>query len=199
MNKVTKKRPVVAWPSDPSLEQIGEFIQTRRDQPIERAASKLFDFVNSCVTDADFRHPQSEHLLSFLMVTRDVLTDGINEHWTMDDILQPIAAAISARTGRQAKGKPKPNRKTPLRRGLELLVAEGLGNEQILDALGDADGISNRAMNGFPFEVCEPATTLKEDGSLRYYRTGENSDRPIEAKVKDIRKTLSRIRSHKAA
>ena len=90
----TPCRPSIPWPEDRTLETIMQHVQARRDQPITRAADKLFQFVNSCVGDEDFRHPQSQHLLNFLLLTRDVLTDHITELWSLDDILEPISAEV---------------------------------------------------------------------------------------------------------
>lgn len=83
-------RPAVKSPQDASLEEIVEFVERRQAMPITKASRKLYDFVNACVADHDFRHPQSEALLDLLLIVRDELCDNINEHWTLDDILAPI-------------------------------------------------------------------------------------------------------------
>jgi hypothetical protein len=78
------------WREDADLDEIEAFILDRNKQPIELARGRLRDFVNRCVNDSDFRHPQSEALLSFLLIVRDHLCHDINENWTLADILQPV-------------------------------------------------------------------------------------------------------------
>ena len=63
-------------------------------QPAVRASSKVYDFVNQCVGDRDFRHPQSEALLHFLLIVREHMLDGFNEKWTLDDIFEPIETEV---------------------------------------------------------------------------------------------------------
>lgn len=174
-------------------------IEDDRNRPIVKASRKLFDFVNSAVTDTDFRHPDCRHLLHFLLLVRDELTDGISEDWDIDDIFAPMVTALSRYRGKAAKGRPKPNRKTPLRRGLEMLVAEGLTNDEILAELGNDVAVSRRVDDGFPFSVDEPeSSSVRSDGRLVYFEIGSNEAKPIT--VAELQKLLSRIRSsHKAA
>ncbi|MGQ0699549.1 MAG: hypothetical protein ACT4PZ_15050 [Panacagrimonas sp.] len=101
--------------------------------------------------------------------------------------------------GQMAKGKPKPNRKTPIRQALEVLVDEGMTNDQILEALSDADGIATSARDWFPIEVLSPHTTVKDDGLLLYYPRGGNSEKPSTKKIADLRKLLSKIRTSRKA
>lgn len=82
------------WPEDAGYDEITAFILDRNKQPIELASRKLNDFVNRCVNDPDFRHPQSEALMNFLLIVRDHLCSGINENWTLDDILAPIVKRV---------------------------------------------------------------------------------------------------------
>jgi hypothetical protein len=194
------KRPMQVNKFPAGYDALMKYVHDRNAKPISRATRKLHDFVGACVTDPDFKHEQSTELLRFLIIIRDELTDQINEHWTLDDILEPVAAAIRSHAGKAAQGKPKPNRKTPLRAGLELLVKKGMDNEQIIDLLGNADEISSRARDGFPFEVHDPRTTLRDDGVLSHYKTGSDAEKATQTSIKDIRKLLSRIRrSPKAA
>ncbi|WP_413614888.1 hypothetical protein MRB56_14160 [Halomonas cupida] len=85
-----KSRPAVLPPASAALEEITEFIQWRQSQPLSKASNKVYDFVNDCVTDPNFLHPQSATLLDVMMLLRDVLIDGINEEWDLDDVLEPI-------------------------------------------------------------------------------------------------------------
>src|SRR5690625_1825086 len=170
------KRPVRVFSPSSDLDELAAALAAERERPIAKAYSKLFDFVNAAVGDPDFRHPDSRALLEFLLLVRDEMTDGINEQWDVDDIFAPMIEALSRHRGKQAKGRPKPRRKTTLRRGLEMLVAEGLTNDEILDLLSDADAISDYARDGFPFEVCDPESSVRDDGVLRYYVTGGTSE-----------------------
>lgn len=189
------KRPERRLPPLPATyEERVAYVIAENERPIVKAYSKFFDFVNGTVSDPDFRHPDSRSLLDFLLLARDVLADGINEQWNLDDILAPVSTAMSKARGMKAAGKPKPKRKTKLRLGLEKLVKEGLDNDQILDLLSDADDISSRALHGFPFEVIEPETSVSKDGVLRWFPTGGNSDQAKSVKVVDIQKLLSTIR-----
>lgn len=95
-----RARPNVNLPAGASLDEIVEFIEHRKSQPIEKASRKLYDFVNSCVTDPDFLHPQSEALLDLLRIVRDHLCSSdegppINELWTLDDIMTPIIKKLA--------------------------------------------------------------------------------------------------------
>lgn len=58
--------------------------------PIRKAYSKVYDFVNQCVKDPDFLHPDSAVLLRFMIGVRDSLAEGITEEWSMADLLHPI-------------------------------------------------------------------------------------------------------------
>lgn len=194
------KRPPILRPPATSLGEAHAFTLNRQAQPISKAARKLDLFVGACVSDPDFRHPQSRELLAFLLLVRDELIDQINEQWTLEDILNPIEVAIRQHDGRKSAGVARPGRKTALRSGLEALVAEGLKNDEILDRLGDADAISKLASkHGFPFEVCDPETSIREDGCLLWYAVGGDSENPQRTAVTEIQKLLSRIRTTKAA
>lgn len=168
-------------------------VTAERERPIAKACGKLFDFVNAAVQDPDFRHADSATLLSFLLLVRDELADGINELWDMDDVFAPLVKVLHQHRSGLTKGKPRPNRKSPLRRGLEMLVDEGLDNDAVLDVLGDADEVSRRvASDGFPFFVHDPETTLRDDGELTFYLPGSSSDETLT--VTELRKRLSLIR-----
>src|SRR5690606_12743663 len=139
---------------------------------------------NDAVTDPDFRHPDSRALLEFLLLVRDEMTDGINEKWCVDDIFEPMVTALHRHRGKQAKGKPKQSRKTPLRKGLEIMVNEGLDNNAILAELGNVDAMDRRRTHGlFPFEVCDPETSLREDGFLSYYVAGQSYETAVKVSV----------------
>lgn len=105
-----------------------------------------------------------------------------------------LAAELFSKAGKKTAGAPRPNRQGPLGQALRALVAEGMTNDQILAELGNADSISARARTGFSIEVCDPETTLCNDGVLRWYATGGNSDDANEISIVEIRKSLSKIR-----
>ena len=88
------KRPPQPMPDASSLESIHAFVLEAKAQPVYRAADKLYLFVNDCVNDPDFRHEQAAPLLQFLMIVRDVLTDGIQPAWTLEDIMEPIVEQV---------------------------------------------------------------------------------------------------------
>jgi hypothetical protein len=92
-----KIRPTIGLPISAGLEEIGAFISARREAPVIRANDKIFQFVNACVGDPDFRHPDSRPLLEFLLFVRDVLTDELNEQWTFEDILEPLRQHFAGR------------------------------------------------------------------------------------------------------
>lgn len=98
--ETTQTRPSVDFHKPASgeliLSEIEQFIENRKNQPISRAFGNFYEFVNSCVGNPDFRHPQSESLLSFLLIVREHLLDGLNENWTLDDILQPIVDKVES-------------------------------------------------------------------------------------------------------
>lgn len=81
-------------PDANSLESIQAFVLETKAQPVYRAAHKLYVFVNDCVDDPDFKDEQSAPLLHFLMIVRDVLTDGIHPAWTLEDIMEPIVEQV---------------------------------------------------------------------------------------------------------
>lgn len=92
-------------PDASSLESIHAFVLKTKADPVYRAANKLHLFVNNCVNDPDFRDEQSAPLLHFLMIVRDVLTDGIHPAWTLEDIMEPIVEQVkmSAAAARMQK------------------------------------------------------------------------------------------------
>ena len=96
--------------------------------------------------------------------------------------------------GKKTKGVPRPARRNPVVDALRILVSEGLDNDTILETLGDADSVSSRAAHGFPIEVCEPETTLLDDGVLRWYPRGGLADDAQEYRVATLKKRLSEIR-----
>lgn len=118
-NRLPKRRPKLpvrpahVGPPITDLESLETYIQGLNNQPLTRANAKFVEFVNQCVNDPDFRDEKSQILLDFLMMSRDLLTDGINEKWSMDDILAPIFEAmgkLSAKDGAMGGRAPKRRR-----------------------------------------------------------------------------------------
>lgn len=107
----------------------------------------------------------------------------------------PIRREIAKIASDASKGKPRPARRLPVANALRALINEGLTNDQIFEELGSADNISKRALSGFPIEVCDPETSVIEDGFLRWYVTGGDSDKPKKWSLQKIRSTLSRLRN----
>lgn len=115
-----KKRSAEATPTRPATDVRGSLkvagslsalVDLERRKPINRAWEKFRSFVNACVGDPDYRDQQSQPLLDFLVVARDSLTDGINEKWTLEDILQPIVVVVKARAAEaRMKGLDKLNK-----------------------------------------------------------------------------------------
>ena len=125
-------------------------------------------------------------------------TDRLARHYMAEAQADAVTESIKrapAERGRRARGIAKPSRKSPLRNALELLVADGLDNAQIFNALGDADRISTRAAHGFPIEVCDTEDSILSGGMLRWYATGASSDSATETPLKTLRNQLSKIRN----
>lgn len=100
---MTAKRPIKTFQIPVDYAELVEAIAARRNRPIARASSKLSDFVNAAMSDADFRHPDCWALLQFLLLVRDTLADGLNEQWTIDDILEPIAELARKQNAQRAQ------------------------------------------------------------------------------------------------
>lgn len=101
---------------------------------------------------------------------------------------------LHSKAGKLSAGKLRPRARQPHIDALRILVAEGLSNAQILAFLGSADAVCQRALYGFPIEVCEPETTLADDGVLHWYPVGGNSGEAQEFAVSTLKKRLSEIR-----
>jgi hypothetical protein len=97
--------------------------------------------------------------------------------------------------GKMARNKPKPQKRTPLHRGLEQLVAEGLDNPAVFALLGDVDAISSKARAGFPFELVDDSASVVDDGFVLWYPAGGSADLAKNTSVKRIKNLLSLIRN----
>jgi len=106
-----------------------------------------------------------------------------------------LSKELRSAAGRKSAGVSRPNRRSPLADALRVLIAEGMTNADIIRTLGNADAVSTRAVHGFPIEVCDPETTLEEDGVLRWYKPGGNSDETNECTLAALKKQLSKIRN----
>ena len=69
---------------------ITEYFTALQNSNLNRAKQKVHNFVNECVGDPLFRHPDCAVLLQFLIGMRDSLIEGITKEWSMTDILHPI-------------------------------------------------------------------------------------------------------------
>lgn len=122
---------------------------------------------------------------------------GLLNAQELDRIAREYKAAADARAepsrrGSKARGVPRPNAQGPLRRALQVLVDGGMSNAEILRALSDADGISGN--KDLPIETNEPDSSVQEDGVLKWYPRGGDSENPVVTTVKRLRNLLSEVR-----
>jgi hypothetical protein len=122
-----------------ALEAIVRSIEAEQAHPFAKAQKTIYEFVNQCVTDPNFK--QSPGLLDLMLVVRDVLADGASDKWTVDDYLSPIEQAtrelIERRVSQQnAKNasNPRPKGRDPMKQRIVAIM-----NPQKISGVAFAD------------------------------------------------------------